>query len=98
MSKIPKIIPRGKQILVKQDAEKKRVSEYGIVTPTNVEQERKSVGTVLAVGPEIKDVKKGDRVIYATFAGDKISFGDSGKKEVDLVLLLDDEVLAFIED
>lgn len=95
--KNPKITPRGKQILVKQEDEKSRVSEHGLSTPDSVEQERKAIGEVVAVGPEIKDVKKGDRVIYGAFAGEKIKLQES-TKEVDYVLLFDEDVLAFIEE
>ena len=40
--KTPKIIPRGSQILVKPDPEKDRKSKSGLLTPDNVEQERKA--------------------------------------------------------
>ena len=96
MSKNLKIRPRGKQILVKQEDEKSRISELGLSLPDSVEQERKAIGEVVAVGPEIKDVKKGDRVIYGAFAGEKIKLQES-TKEVDYVLLFDEDVLAFIE-
>ncbi len=98
--KAPKIRPRGKQVLVEPDPEGSRESRHGIITPSNVEQERKAIGTVLAVGPEIKDIKKGDRVIYGAFAGEKIKIKDllrESIKEVDYVLLFDEDVLAFIE-
>jgi len=94
--KILKIKPRGKQILVRPDGEASRVSEHGLITPSNVEQEKKSVGTVEAVGPDIKDVKKGDRVIYGTYAGERIKL-HNGKEEVDFALLFDEDVLAFLE-
>ncbi len=97
MSKKIKITPRGKQILVKPDPEKSRVSEHGIATPDNIEQEQKAIGTVEAVGKDVKDVKKGDRVIYGAYAGEKLKFAES-TKEVDFVLLFDEDVLAFIED
>ena len=97
MIKTPKITPRGSQILVKQDKEDSRESEHGIFTPGNVEQEQKTFGTVISVGPKITDVKKGDRVIYATFAGDKIKLKENGK-EVEYVLLPDEDVLAFMDD
>lgn len=95
--KNPKITPRGKQILVKQDDEKARISEHGLATPSSVEQERKAIGIVVSVGPDIKDVKKGDRVIFGAFAGEKIKLQES-TKEVDYVLLFDEDVLAFIEE
>mgnify|MGYP003395933065 CR=1 FL=1 len=90
------IRPRGKYILVQPDPEKSRVSAHGLVTPSNIEQEKKSVGTVIAVGPEIKDVKKGNHVIYGTYAGERIKQNE-GIKEVEYVLLHDDDVLAFLE-
>lgn len=95
--KTPKITPRGKQILVQPDGESSRESEYGIVTPDNIEEETKAFGTVIAVGADIVDVKVGQRVIYGAFAGEQISFKDSAK-DIDFVLLFDEDVLAFIED
>lgn len=95
--KIPKIIPRAKQVLIKPDDEASRVSDSGLVRPSNVEQERKAIGTVLAVGSDIKDIKKGDRVIYGAYAGEAIQLRESNK-EVDYKLLFDEDILAFIED
>lgn len=95
--KTPKIRPRGKQVLVKPEGEKSRESFSGLVMPSNVEQEQRAIGTVVSVGPEIKDIKKGDRVIYGAYAGEKIKLNE-GTKEVDYVLLFDEDVLAFLED
>ncbi len=92
MSKNSKIRARGKYILVEVDSDETRVSKHGIVTPTNVEQEKKSIGTVLSVGDQIKDIKKGDRVIFGTYAGDSVKMEDSEYK-----LLHDDDILAFLE-
>ncbi len=89
----PRIRPRKNQILVEPDPEESRESAHGIITPSNVEQERKAVGTVQAVGPDIRDVSKGDRVIYGAFAGEKLKLGDQ-----EFVLLFDEDVLAFLED
>jgi len=91
--KTPKILPRGKYILVKPDEEKTYESANGVFMPGNVEQEKKSIGKVLSVGSEIKDVKRGDHVIFGMFAGDKIEL-----KKVEYVLLHDDDVLAFLKD
>lgn len=91
------ITPRGKQILVKPDPEPSRASEHGVYKPDNVEQDVKSIGTVESVGPEVKDVKKGDRVVYGAFAGEKLKFSDS-LKDADFILLFDEDVLAFIKD
>ena len=97
MKKIPKITPRGKYILVKLYEESSRTSEHGIRTPDNVEQEKKSVGEVIAVGPEIKDVKKGDTVMYGTFAGDDIAFDVEDGKVVEFKILHDEDVLANVK-
>lgn len=95
--KTPKITPRGKQILLQQDKTESRESKNGIITPSNVEQEQKAIGTVIAAGAEIKDIKKGDRVIFGAFCGEKLKFKD-GTKEVEYILLFDEDVIAFIED
>lgn len=92
-----KIMPRGKQVLVMPDGEESKISEHGIVMPSSVEQEQKAIGTILAVGPEISDLKKDQRVIYGAFAGEKISLKETNK-EVDYILLFDEDVLAVIED
>ena len=67
------IIPRGKNILVKPDEEESRTTESGLVTPDNVEQEKKATGKIIEIGPEVKkDAKVGKRVIYGVFSGDEI--------------------------
>lgn len=70
------IIPLGKQILLKPDPEEGRMSESGLYKPDTVEQEQKAIGTVVAIGPDVKkNIKVGDRVIYGVFAGDSINLG-----------------------
>jgi len=91
-----KIIPRGKNVLVKPDPEQSRTTEYGISIPTNVEQDKKAVGIVIATGSEIKDIKVGDRVIYGVYSGESVKLMENGV-EVDYVLLLEEWVLAFLK-
>ena len=68
------IIPLGKQILIKPDEEESRQTDTGLYKPDTVEQERKAIGTVISIGPEVKGTfLKGERVIYGVFAGDPIS-------------------------
>jgi chaperonin GroES len=88
-----KIIPRKKQILVKPDGDESRMTESGLYKPDTVEQEKKAVGTVVAVGPDVKDIKKGDRVIYGIFAGDPISLDGKDYKFVD-----EEFVLGFLKE
>lgn len=89
--KIPTIEPIGKNILVKPDEQKSKVSESGLITPANVEQEQKAIGEVIAVGDMIDHIKKGDKVIYGVYSGDdveiagvryKILSADPDEKEV----------------
>lgn len=96
--KTPKIIPRGKQVLVKPDPKESHESKSGLLTPANVEQEQKAIGTVMAAGPEIKDakMKKGARVIYGAFAGERIELNEVGGK-VAYIILFDEDVIAFLE-
>jgi len=91
-----KITPRAKQILVQPDPEKSRESESGLITPSNVEQEQKAIGTIIALGKGIEDLKKGERVIYGAYAGELITFQEKGKK-VEYRILFDEDVLATIE-
>lgn len=90
------IVPRGKQVLVLVDEAEDRESEHGILVPDEVEQERKSQGTVAAVGPKVDDIKKGDRVIYGTYAGESLKLRESSK-QVDYKLLDEADIIAFIK-
>jgi chaperonin GroES len=91
-----KILPRGKYMLVRQAEEESRENENGLIIPASEEQERKSQGTVEAVSAEIKDVKKGDVVVFGAFAGETLKVKE-GKKDVEFKLLHDDDVIAFIK-
>jgi len=91
-----KITPRAKQVLVKPDGVESRESESGIITPSNIEQEQKAIGTVIAVGSDIKDIYRDDRVIYGAYAGEVIKFREGGK-DVEYRILFDEDILAFIE-
>jgi len=89
-------MPRTKQILVLPDAEEPRENHAGILTPNNVEQEQKAIGTVEAVGAGIEDVKVGDKVIYGMYAGEDLSLTDEIGKETKYKILFDEDVLALI--
>jgi len=88
-----KITPRNKFVLVKPDEEESRTSENGILTPKNVEKEKKAIGTVVSFGDEIKGIRIGERVIYMMFSGEKLEI-----KEEKYILLHDDEIIAFLEE
>ena len=88
------IKPRKSQILIQQD-EIDQQAKYGIYSPSSVEKEQKAIGIVIAIGSEIKDIKKGDRVIFGVFAGEKITIKNKDK-DIEYMLLFDDDVLAII--
>ena len=80
-----KYIARKKQISIKVDDPKARVDENDIRLPDNEEEEPKSSGIIINVGnaPEAQDLKKGDRVVFGTFAGDDIEINGETIKSVD---------------
>ena len=94
-----KLRPLGDKILLKRvEAEGKTKS--GIVLPETAKEKPKR-GTVIAVGDgKLLDsgerakfqVKKGDEVIFASYAGTEIKVGDE-----ELLVLSEDEVLAVID-
>ena len=93
MEKTPKIKPRAKWVFVKPSGPESKISKGGLMTPDNVEQERKAIGTVLSVGSEIKDIKKGDRVIFGVYAGEPLNFDG-----VDYKFLHTDDVIGFLDE
>lgn len=90
-----KITPRKKYVLVKPEETSEKENKFGLLTPSNVEQEQKAFGEVVSVGKEVTDIKKGDRVIYGAYAGENVKTPDS-KKDFDFKLLHDDDIIAFI--
>ena len=88
--------PLGDRVVVKPTP-KEEVSKGGIVIPDTV-KEKPQEGEVLAVGPGRMDdsgkriqmeVKAGDKVIYAKYAGTEIKVDDE-----ELVILRDSDILA----
>ncbi len=94
-----KVRPLGDKILLKRlEAEGKTKS--GIVLPETAKEKPKR-GTVISVGDgKLLDsgerakfqVKKGDEVIFASYAGTEIKIGDD-----EFLVLSEDEVLAIID-
>ena len=96
MKKIKKIVPRGKWVLVRPIEKESRTTDQGLILPASEEREQKALGTVVAVGKEITDIKLGDEIIYGAFAGENIKRRE-GSVEVDYKLLLDEDVIAFLK-
>ena len=90
--------PMGDRVIVKP-VEKEEVTRGGLVIPDTA-KERPQEGEVIAVGPGRLsedgkripiDVKKGDRVVYARFAGTELRYDD-----VDYLVLREADILAKI--
>ena len=88
--------PLADRVLIKP-APREEVTKSGIVLPDTV-KEKPQDGTVVAVGPGRVDdkgvrvpleVKKGDRVIYAKYAGTEIKIDSD-----DYIILRESDILA----
>lgn len=90
------IAPRGKYILVKQEKPEAKKSAMGLIIPDSVEQEQKARGIVEAVGNDIKDIKKGDDVIFGAYAGEELIV-NIGLEKVSYRLLYDDDIIAYLK-
>ena len=91
-----KLEPLGDRLVVKP-IEREEKTKSGIVLPDTV-KEKPQEGEVIAAGPGRMtedgkrigmDVKKGDRVIYAKYAGAEIKID-----EEDLIILRESDILA----
>ncbi|MBE0481756.1 MAG: co-chaperone GroES [Dehalococcoidia bacterium] len=91
-----KLEPLGDRMIVRP-VQKEQVTKGGIVLPDTA-KEKPQEGEVLAVGPGRltedgkrleMEVKPGDRVIYAKYAGTEIKIDDE-----ELLILRDGDVLA----
>lgn len=87
-----RIKPLGSRIAVKPVKQEQK-TEAGIYLPDTASKEKPQQGEVIAVGPDFKGVKKGDKVIFAKYGGTEIKI-----KEDEYVMLGEDDVLAVLEE
>lgn len=83
--------PLGERVLIKrQEAQK---TKGGIYLPETA-QEKPKQGTIVAIGSEkVKDLKIGDKILFAAYAGSEVRMGD----EEGYLILPADEVLCVLE-
>jgi len=86
------IKPLGERVVVKPIEEESK-TKGGIYVPDTASKEKPQQGEVIAVGPDFKGVKKGDKVLFAKYGGTEIKLNE----EEYLVLGVDD-VLAVLVD
>ena len=100
MAKSPKIKPLGNRIVVKRlEAEEKTAG--GIVLPDTAKEKPKQ-GEVIAVGEGTRSedgktiptqVKKGDRIVFSSYAGTEVTLGDE-----EFLIMKEDDVLGILEE
>lgn len=82
--------PLADRIVAKSlEAESKTAS--GIYIPDTA-KEKPQIGQVVAVGKEVKEVKKGDRILYTKYGPNEVKLDGQ-----DLLVLKEDDVLAVVE-
>ncbi len=84
-----KLRPLADYIVAQGDSVKERTAS-GLYLPSNA-QEKPTSATVIAVGPEVKSVKTGDRIIYRDFGPSKVKL----EKE-EYILVKEEDVLATV--
>lgn len=97
--------PVGNRILVKQNTPEE-VTASGIVLPNSADKEKKTQGTIIALGNgeevEKSGLKVGDVVLFGKYAGDEIEVQENGETIEYKVLSVGEEkdegdVLAILE-
>ena len=95
-----KLKPLGDRLIV-EPTEREEVTASGIVLPETA-KEKPQKGTVLAVGPGRRDeegkripmdVKEGDRVLFAKYAGTEVKLEPDRK----VLVLKESDILAIVE-
>lgn len=84
------IKPLGERIIVKPLKQEEK-TEGGIFLPETASKEKPQQGNVIAVGPDFKGVKKGDKVLFAKYAGTEVEIENEK-----YLVLGEDDVLAII--
>lgn len=94
-----KLHPVGDRVWV-EPIDREETTASGIVLPETAE-EKPQEGKVLAVGPGVRndqgdrrplDVKMGDRVLFAKYAGTEIKYND-----IKYLILRESDILAVVE-
>jgi chaperonin GroES len=92
------------RVFVEREEEEEERTSSGFVIPATASKEKSNLGKVIEVGPgalnkngerQALEVKKGDRVLFAQYAGTKHKFKGSEKEY--LILKADDILAKIIE-
>ncbi|MCL5062498.1 MAG: co-chaperone GroES [Nitrospiraceae bacterium] len=86
-----KIKPLKDRVVVKYSEEEIEKTAGGIYVP-DVAKEKPQRGTVEAVGSEVKEVKKGNTVLFDKYSGSKIKLNDT-----EYLIVKEEDILGIIE-
>ena len=84
------IRPLAKLVLARID-EAPDTTPSGLYLPKDAASEDQKTATVTAVGPEVKEIKAGDRIIYEEYSGTKVKYLEEA-----YILVPSDKILAII--
>jgi len=65
--------PLDRRVLIEPIVEKEK--KYGTLVVANMSEEKPTLGTAKAVGPNVTNIKTGDVVVYGRYAGTVITIG-----------------------
>ena len=85
------IKPLAKLVLAQRDEASAQTSS-GLYLPENATEKPKTA-TVISVGPEVKDIKAQDRIIYEEYAGTTVKLGQDNSE---YILVPADKILALV--
>jgi chaperonin GroES len=100
-----KLVPLADRVVVRQ-IKQEEVRASGLVIPDTA-KEKPQLGEVIAVGPGRldengkripMDLKVGDKVIYAKYAGQEVPKGVFGSEEEEYLILKESDILAKVEE
>ncbi len=86
-----KLRPTADNIVLKQ-TEAEETTSFGIILATT-NKEKPAIFEVMSAGPDVKDVKVGDKVVIGSFAGNDVKLDGVDYKIVKL-----ENVLAVVTD
>lgn len=87
---ISKLKPTGSRVILKQE----RIKQSGSIILMADSAEKSQFCEVIAVGPDVNDIQKGDKVVADKFSGHTL-YEDS---EVLYVLMDESDVLAIVNE
>jgi chaperonin GroES len=86
-----KIRPLKDKVVIKYSAESLEKTAGGLYVP-DVAKEKPQKGTVTAVGPDVKEVKEGNTVLFDQYVGSRIKIDDT-----EYLVVKEEELLGIIE-